>query len=151
MTWRHSLILLLAIVPAVTAAASQSQPVRSDQDILIQIERDWDAAVFRKDLAFIDNVLADEFVATYVDGSRGDKAKELQLVRDFNQQIYSSTVDEFAVKVYRDAAVVLFTKRMVGAKDGRQIEVAYRYMDVFVMRDGRWQCVATQSTRLTAA
>ena len=28
-------------------------------------------------------------------------------------------------------------------------EVAFRYTDVWVIRDGRWQCVATQSTRTT--
>jgi len=45
--------------------------------ILIQLEQDWDAAFRRKDLPFIETVLADEFVATYSDGSRGDRAKEL--------------------------------------------------------------------------
>jgi ketosteroid isomerase-like protein len=134
----------------VAFSAPQSTPVRSDQEILVQLERDWDEAFRNKDLPFIERLLADEFVATYADGSRGDKAHELKLTAEFNQRVYASTLGDFTVKVLGDTAVVWFTKRMMGPKDGVEIEVAHRFMDVFVFRDGRWQCVATQSTKLTA-
>jgi ketosteroid isomerase-like protein len=147
---RAMLLLLAFLVPAVTATGGQSAPVRSDQQILIKLERDWDDAFHRKDVAFIDRVLAEEFVSTYGDGSRGDRAKELKLAVEFNQQVDSSTLDEFVVKVYGDSAVVWFTQRMVGPSKGQRLELTYRYIDVFVMRDGRWQCVASQSTKVTA-
>ena len=90
MTWRAPLCCVLAALWSVTAVAgSQDQPVRSDQEILTQLERDWDAAFHRKDVRFIETVLADEFVVTYENGSRGDKAKELALAAEFNQQIDS--------------------------------------------------------------
>ena len=133
-----------------TESKGQAKPVLSDQETLIQLERDWDEAFLRKDIKFIESILADEFIATYGDGSRGDKAKELQLTADFDQQIFGSSVGEFTVKVYGDTAVVWLTKRMLGPKNGKPIEVAYRYIDVFVIRDGRWQCVASQSTRVNA-
>jgi ketosteroid isomerase-like protein len=150
-TTRPTLLLLAFLVPAFSTAGAQSQPVRSDQQNLIKLERDWDAAFHRKDVAFIDSVLAEEFVSTYGDGSRGDRAKELKLAAEFNQQIDSSTLDEFVVKVYGDTAVVWFTQHMVGPSKGQRLEVTYRYIDVFVMRDGRWQCVASQSTKVTPA
>ncbi len=129
-------------------AEVQDNPVRSDQEILTQLERDWDAAFHRKDVRFIESVLADEFVVTYDDGTRGDKAKELALAAEFNQQIDSSTLDEFTVKVYGDTAVVWFTQHLVGISKGQRLEIAFRYVDVFVLRDGKWQCVASQSTKL---
>jgi len=147
---RAMLLVLAFLVPVVTATGGQSAPVRSDQQILIKLERDWDDAFHRKDVAFIDRVLAEEFVSTYGDGSRGDRAKELKLAAEFNQQIDSSTLDEFAVKVYGDTAVVWFTQRLVGPSKGQQLSITYRYVDVFVMRDGRWQCVTSQSTKVTA-
>jgi len=116
----------------------------------MQLERDWDAAFHRKDVRFIETVLADEFVVTYENGSRGDKAKELALAAEFNQQIDSSTLDEFIVKIYGDTAVVWFTQHLVGPSQGRRLELAFRYVDVFVLRDGKWQCVASQSTKVTA-
>ena len=147
---RPTLLLLASLVPAISASGAQSKPALSDQQVLIKLERDWDAAFHRKDVAFIESVLAEEFVSTYGDGTRGDRAKELKLAAEFNQQIDSSTLDEFEVKVYGDTAVVWFTQHMVGPSKGQRLEVTYRYIDVFVQRDGRWKCVASQSTKVTA-
>lgn len=145
---RRSLWGVLAVAWAVTASAAQRPPVESDQQILIGLEQRWNEAFYRKDVAFIQNILADEFMATYDDGSRGDKAKELALALQFNQQVESAVQDDFTVKVYRDTAVVWFTLRLVGIKAGQRAELLLRYTDVWVMRDGRWQCVSTQSTRV---
>jgi ketosteroid isomerase-like protein len=123
--------------------------VKSDQQFLVELERGWNAAFYRKDVAFIEHILADEFIATYDDGSRGDKARELALAAEFNQQVESSIQDEFTVKVYGDTAVAWFTLRLVGIRQGQRSEVAFRYTDVFVLRDGRWQCVSTQSTKMS--
>ena len=151
MTWRKTMFVGVIVASAVTSSGAQSQSVRSDQEILIQLERDWDSAFHRQDVRFIESILADEFVATYGDGSRGDRAKELSIVATFDRQIDSSTLDEFTVKVYGDTAVVWFSQHLVGPSQGRRLEVTYRYIDVFVIRAGRWQCVASQSTRLAAA
>jgi ketosteroid isomerase-like protein len=149
MGWRHQLLFCaLAVGWAVTASASQSQPVKSDQQILIELERAWNAAIYRNDLAFIENILADEFMATYDDGSQGDKARELALTAAFNQQVESSIQDEFTVKIYQDTAVVWFRLRLVGIRQGQRAEVTFRYTDVFVWREGRWQCVSVHSTRV---
>jgi ketosteroid isomerase-like protein len=149
MTWCEPIFCMLAAW-AMAAPIPQAEPARSDQQNLIQLERDWDAAFHRKDVRFVESVLADEFVVTYEDGSRGDKAKELALAAEFNQQIDSSTLDEFIVKVYGDTAVVWFTQHLVGPSQGRRLELTFRYVDVFVFRAARWQCVASQSTKVTA-
>ena len=146
---RQSLCCAFALAWAVSASAEQRPPVESDQQILIGLEQGWNEAFYRKDVAFIENVLADEFIATYDDGSRGDKAKELALAAEFNQQVESAVQDEFTVRVYGDTAVVWFTLRLVGIKQGQPSELVLRYTDVWVMRDGRWQCVSTQSTRVS--
>jgi ketosteroid isomerase-like protein len=142
---------VLAAAWAVSVAAAQRSSVESDQETLIKLEQGWNDAFYRKDLAFIENLLADEFVATYDDGSRGDKAKELALARDFNQQVESAVQDDFIVKVYRDTAVVWFTLHVVGIRQGQRAELTLRYTDVWIIRDGRWQCVSTQSTRVNPA
>jgi hypothetical protein len=45
--------------------------------------------------------------------------------------------------------VVWFTLRLVGIKQGQRAELMLRYTDVWIMRDGRWQCVSSQSTRFS--
>ena len=129
-------------------SAAQSPPAKSDQQILIELEQAWNKALYAKDIAFIENVLADEFIVTYDDGSRGDKARELALTAEFNQRVESALQDEFTVKVYGDTAVVWFTLRLVGIRQGQQAEVTFRYTDVFVLSDGEWRCVSSQSTKV---
>jgi ketosteroid isomerase-like protein len=145
---RAPLCCLLVALCTVSPLGAQDQPVRSDQEVLTQLEHDWDEAFHRRDVRFIENILADEFIVTYDDGTRGDKTRELSIAATFNQQIDSSVLDEFIVKVYGDTAVVWFTQHLVGPKDGRRLEVTLHYVDVFVQRDGRWLCVASQSTKV---
>lgn len=148
MSVRTLLLALCLSLAAFDPALTQS--VKSDQEILIDLERQWDAAFHRQDATFIETILADEFIATYGDGSRGDKTKELTLAREQNQQVDSRRLDDFIIKVYRDTAIVWFTQYLVGPVQGKPTEVRYQYMDVWVVRDGRWKCVASQSTRIGA-
>lgn len=127
---------------------AQSPPVRSDQEILIQLEHDWDAAFHRHDAAFIDRILADEFIVTYDNGARADRKVELELATSLNENIESSTLDEFIVKEFGNTAIVWFTLHLVGPINGQRVQNDYRYTDVFVLRDGRWQCVSSQSTHV---
>ena len=132
-------------------ARAQSAPVRSDQDILIQLEHDWDAAFHRHDAAFIDRILADEFIVTYDNGVRADRKVELELAKSLNENIESSSLDEFIVKEFGNTAVVWFTLHLVGPINGQRVQNDYRFTDVFVLRDGRWQCVSSQSTHVDRA
>ena len=140
---------MLVILWTVPLSAQRDGPPLSDQQVLVDLEQRWNEAFYRKDLSFISGILADEFVATYDDGERGDKAKELSLAAAFNQQVESAIPDEFSVKVYQDTAVVWFTLHLVGIRQQQRSEVTLRYTDVWVNRDGRWLCVSTQSTKVS--
>ena len=147
----HSLRVLGVVAALLSVgAAAGAQEVRSDQQILVELEQLWDAAFHRGDAKYIETLLADEFIATYGDGSRGDRAKELSLAKDQRQQVDSSRLDEFIVKTFGNTAVVWFTQILVGPVNGKPTEVRYRYVDVWVNRGGRWLAVASQSTRLNA-
>ena len=153
MTFRATCFVLLAATlrfAATPVSAQTPRRAQSDQDVLIKLEKDWDFAYHHKDVKFIETVLAKEFIATYAEGQRADRAKELQLAAEFNQQIDSSVLDEFTVKIYGDTAVVWFTQKLTGPSKGKPLTLTFRYIDVWVMREGRWQCVASQSTRVTS-
>ena len=149
MPLRLTLCALIAILWSASSSASQrTPPVESDQEILIRLEREWNDAFYKKDVKFIESILAEEFVATYDDGSRGDRARELALAAGFNQQVESAVQGDFAVKVYRDTAVVWFTLQIVGMRQGQRVPLTFSYTDVWVFRDGKWLCVSTHSTRI---
>ena len=144
---RYLLFGVLASLWTVSAFASQP-PAVSVEEELIALERGWNEAFYARDVEFLASILADDFIVTYDDGTQGDKARELALAESFNQRVISATQEDFTVQVYDDAAVVWFTLRVVGIRRGQEAEIVLRYTDVWVLRDGRWQCVASQSTRV---
>jgi len=91
-----------------------------------------------------------DFVVTYDNGTRGGKAEELALAASFNQQIDDSALEDFTIRLYGNTAVVQFTLHLLGPIQGKPVEIVYRYIDVWVLREASWRCVASQSTRVTA-
>src|SRR5215510_10658428 len=85
-------VVLGAAIEGAAPAVPQRR-VQSDQDVLVDLEQRWNMAFYRRDAAFIATILADDFVATYDDGTSGDKAKELALASNFAQQVESAVQD----------------------------------------------------------
>ena len=146
---RRVTALAVAIV-VVTPRPGAAQPVKSDQDVLVELEKSWNEAFYRKDLKFIESILDDEFMSTYEDGSRADKKKELALTEAFDQAVQSAVQDDFRVRVFGETAVVWFTLHLVGLKQGKPSELTLSYTDVWVLRGGNWRCVSAHSTRVTS-
>ena len=148
MDWPRRLVCWVLVIVWMGGVVGAQTPADAVERTLIELERGWNAAFYDRDVAYLDSVLADDFIVTYDDGARGDKARELALAESFNQQVVSATQDDFIVRVYGDTAVVLFTLRVVGIRQGQEAELTLRYSDVWVLRDDRWQCVLSQSTRM---
>jgi hypothetical protein len=56
--------------------------------------------------------------------------------------------DEIKVHPYGETAVVTARSTAKGQDNGKDFSGQYRYTRVYVKRQGRWQLVATQSTRI---
>ena len=110
------LIRILTCTIAIAGSASRvaSQPVKSDQEIIVALEKSWNEAFYRKDVKLIESILADEFMSTYEDGSRADKKKELALAATFDQQVVYAVQDNFTVKVFGE-----HRRRLVHPAPGR--------------------------------
>ena len=62
------------------------------------------------------------------------------------------TAHEFAQEgfafPYGDVALLSGTTRMTGREDGEAFKTHYRYIDIYVRRDGKWRIVSVQITRI---
>jgi hypothetical protein len=76
------------------------------------------------------------------------KTRELDTIKAGDLQIDSFELSEVKVRLYENTAVV--TMRIVWQGRFRDTDISgpQRMTDVFVKRDGRWQCVASQATRI---
>jgi len=118
-----------------------------DEQALYQIERDWATAMVKNDAAALDNLLANEFQASYVDFV-ANKKQLLAVVKSGTAKFESMTNSDMKAFVLGDTAVVHGLSTAKSSMAGRDTSGQQRYTDVFVKRDGRWQCVTGYSTKV---
>lgn len=125
---------------------------------LKKIEEDWPKAYKAKDAATVRRILADDIVLTYPDGSTGTKNEEVQLTETGAVTYDSWEMFDGRVNLL-NADTALMTGRSVvkngklkDPKSGQTIDISgeYRYLDVYAKRNGRWQVVASQVTKIQA-
>jgi ketosteroid isomerase-like protein len=112
------------------------------------VEHQWANAMKRRDVETIDRIQAAEFLFTDPAGQVWTKMRELDAIKDGALQIDSFEMSEVKVRIYDNTAVVTLRIVWHGEFRGTDISGPQRMTDVFVKRDGRWQCVASQTTRI---
>jgi hypothetical protein len=117
---------------------------------LLQLEKTRSAAIARHDLDALRRMYADEFRGVTATGYPVDRERLMEVFkRDDPSTVF--TIDEIAVRILgqaRDTAV--FTGRLTTKKrDGGEVLSQSRFIHVYVLRDGRWQMLYGQGTRLS--
>ena len=118
------------------------------QQALLGLERQWWDAIVRRDQAFSERIVADDYTFTDPTGAVHDRQADIENARSGAVVIESAQLDDLSVRVYGETAVVTARNTVKGRAMGQDISGPYRFLDVFVRRDGRWQCVASQMTRI---
>lgn len=139
---RIAFVLLLLCSCAHGAACPTGQS--KDQAALVEIEQVWLKADEQHDMAMLGCILADEFEEADFDGSLIDRATMLAgATKPANSNVHFELSDLHA-HIYGDTAYV----RGIGVgNDNGRATIKNRFTDIFVYRDGRWQCVAGHESR----
>jgi len=139
--------VFLFVVGAQAQTPAQTETGKVEQE-LIKLENQWVDAMLKRDVAFLDRTLADDFLGTGINGRVETKAESLASMKSSEYVITSLVIDDVKVRVYGDAAVV--TGRSTGKETykGKDVSGQTRWTDTFIKRDGRWMCVATHNSRI---
>jgi ketosteroid isomerase-like protein len=129
------------------AVLAKTQTGTAEQE-LIKLEKDWLDALVKSDLAFIDQILVDDWTATDQDGTFYSKPQYLAYLKSGEEVTSSAVADEMKVRVYGDAAVVTGRNTFKGTLKGKDMSGQDRWTDTFVKKAGRWQCVASHWSRM---
>lgn len=144
------LVVLVFMGTSIARATGKPQSGSVEQE-LINLENGWAAAQVqgRLDLAFLEGILADDFVQTNWDGTSITKAQILAGLKSKEDVVTYSVGDDYKVRVYGDAAVV--TGRWTGKQTskGKDASGQYRWTDTWIKKAGRWQCVASHSSKIS--
>ena len=129
--WTLFLISLAHAAPCPTGQAK-------NEAALVQIEQRWARAVEQHDPAVLDCILAQDFGEARFNGQLSDRSEMLNSAAQHQQVQYE--LSQLHAHVYGDFGYV----RIIGValQNGGTEVMKTRFTDIFVYRDGRWQCVA---------
>src|ERR1035437_1087886 len=133
--------------PAEGAAAAMPAPSNVEETIM-QVERDWGDAMTKHDIVALDRILGDDHSVITKDGSVLTKAQELANYKSGESSNELSDFEPMKIRVFGDTAVVTGGHREKSHNFGKDTSGHYRWTDLFVKRNGRWQAVASQLTRV---
>ncbi|HEY5617583.1 MAG TPA: nuclear transport factor 2 family protein [Vicinamibacterales bacterium] len=137
-----------ALAPAATAAAPAIPADAEDVEATIsQLERDWVAAIVKKDEAALDGLLADEFAGVSPTAHYYNREAAIDDLKRGIYQVESMDLDEVSVNTYGDVAVAFASQEEKSRYAGADTSGHYHYTNVWVNKDGRWQAVASHGTR----
>jgi ketosteroid isomerase-like protein len=122
---------------------------RGMQEEILKVEKEFGQAIIKNDPEAIGRFLADDWIIIDPDGGIVDKSRFLGVIRSgtLGHEVMDS--DDVRVRIYGDAATFTALTTTKGKFMGQEFSSQERATDIFVKKDGRWQCVISQLTRFT--
>lgn len=115
---------------------------------LVQQAEAWDKAIIRKDSAAVAANMSEDFRQISARGDVAGKAGFLEVIMSPRLVINPYAVEDMDVRFYGDVALVSGRTRMTGSWDGKPFGSHYRYVDVYVRKDGQWRVANVQITEI---
>src|SRR6185295_13919262 len=141
---------------ATASPAKEAYDAAAIEAEIIKLEREWADANKTHSSEAVKRILSDSAVIVYPDGSTATKADEVKTIESGSITAESYEILDPKVTVI-DADSAFITGRGVikngknvvpGQKKPIDISGEYRFLDVYAKRDGKWQVVASQTTKI---
>jgi ketosteroid isomerase-like protein len=136
----------IAMIAASLALGAVSAFAVSPSEELAQQADAWDKAIIRKDRAAIAANMAEDFRQIGARGEVAGKAAFLDAITSPKLVINPYSVEDMETRFYGEVALVSGRTRMTGSYDGKPFGSHYRYVDVYVRKEGQWRVANVQIT-----
>ena len=140
----------LFLIAGVQAQSPAPAPDAAELNKLLQ---DFLAGASRNDAAMHDRFWADDLIYTTSSGLRKSKPEIMKEVRtepptDPGDEKTVYTAEDVRIQQYGDTAIVAF--RLVGTTENKGAKQVAHYLNTgtFLKRNGQWQAVAWQATKM---
>ena len=138
-TW----LTVLILIASCGYATAQDSAVQSVQ----KLERAWLDAYEQRDVKAMDEIVADDFVITFPDGSMQTKSQIINSLRMAGKSARPSPkfhTEEVQARAYGETVILRGRVVTEYQRDGQTMsKEQQRYTDTYVKREGRWQVVAS--------
>jgi len=136
--------LIFLSMPRRTFSQDNGQAVKQAYEAYVQA---WKL----KDVAALQKLISDEYMAVNFESKLSDKETEIATAKTDAEWI-SMSVDEIHTRVFGNTAIASGLLSAQGKRpDGTTFSAGVRFLAALVKHDGVWQLVATQSTPIKPA
>ncbi|MGD9802663.1 MAG: nuclear transport factor 2 family protein [Hyphomicrobiaceae bacterium] len=116
--------------------------------MIIELDKKRMDAMAAKDVAFLNGVLADDLIYTH-SSARLDTKASLVGNMESGSTVYQSVVpSDVKAQDLGEAVVLTGVARIKVHSGGKPMDFGVRFTDVYAKRNGKWQMVVWQSTKL---
>ena len=146
---RLGLYFLFCIAGSPLLFGQVSGPDAQAEREVRDMERQWREAWLAADSVALNRIHAEDYNAIPNIGTVSTKAEIMADVRRGVFQYMRMEHSEMTVRIYGATGVVLGRTINEGHRGNRDVGGDFRYTRIYVKRDGRWQAVLAQYTRIT--
>lgn len=141
-------IATLALACALVSTFALAQPKGDAAEAVKAAELARFRAMTSNDVPALEASLGDDLIYTHSSAAVDTKASYVGSIRSGALKYVSIEPSEMKVRVYGTTAVITAMAKMTTISKGETLNNQLRYTDIWVLRDGRWQMVGWQSTRI---
>jgi len=127
-----------------SAPASKGDQSRAEVEVRQLLKDLTPVPGSKPDARELDRLYADEFTAINASGQVLNKAQTIAGRVSGRSSAQSFEVDEVIIQIYGDMALAKTITRI----EANTLSGRFRHLRVFIKRDGRWQIIATQMTKV---
>jgi ketosteroid isomerase-like protein len=123
--------------------------LQNDEQQIVKLFEDGDRAIIAADVAELSRIYADNYIQYDETGKAITKQDVIAELSSGKVRYLSMTSTGRRIRLLNEeVAIVHGSEEDEVEQNGRRFRVRYIYMDVVVKRDGRWQIIGSQLSKL---
>jgi uncharacterized protein (TIGR02246 family) len=137
--------LSMLLCPHIDLYASDTA---KDQKAVLTIDQERTDAQIKQDAATLDRLLGDDLTYVHASGLVQSKAEFIADLKS-SKRVYKNVINsDVNVRLLQDAAVITAKSEISVSFEDKENDLSLQVIEVYAKRNGRWQLIAYQSTRL---
>lgn len=142
---KKTILLVVCFLALSLSAAAQGNKV---EQTILQLEKDWIAALINADTAALEKIYSDSLTYTHSNSNTDTKAIYIANLKAGKTKYVSLVHSDVKVRVYGTTALHTSTTAIKLISNGQESSFSVKMLHVYVKEGKTWRMVAHQTTRL---
>jgi ketosteroid isomerase-like protein len=141
----------LAVLVLLAAGLAQAKSSTDPAEEIRALENARNEAIVHGNAPALERMTSDDYTFITLRGELRSKAEIVKGFADGTFKYESREISDLNIRVYGNTAVVTGRSTQKGTENQKDYSGSYRFTRVYIKKDGRWQTVALQATRIEAS